>query len=127
MNAVNHMAQSESKENAIAKHKKETHIRMKKSCLEKCLISYKKKSFRKKKTRKSSIWIKNPVQPVWEKITQTHTPITHIHRSSYRTTPTKTDTCIHIVHGCLTKLFVEKYKKPKNKSLRHISANLLVT
>lgn len=52
MNAVNHMAQSESKENAIAKHKKETHIRMKKSCLEKCLISYKKKSFRKKKNKK---------------------------------------------------------------------------
>lgn len=61
------------------------------------------------------------------KITQTHTPITHIHRSSYRTTPTKTDTCIHIVHGCLTKLFVEKHKNQKNKSLRHISANLLVT
>lgn len=74
MNAVNHMAQSESKENAIAKHKKETHIRKKKSCLEKCLISYKKNhSERKKKTRKSSIWIMNPVQPVWEKITQTHT------------------------------------------------------
>lgn len=42
MNAVNHMAQSETKEYAIANHKKETHIRKKKSCLEKCLISYKK-------------------------------------------------------------------------------------
>lgn len=49
MNAVNHMAQSESKENAIAKHKKETHIRMKKSCLEKCLISYKKNHSERKK------------------------------------------------------------------------------
>lgn len=29
MNAMNHMAQSESKENAIANHKKETHVRKK--------------------------------------------------------------------------------------------------
>lgn len=43
MNAKNHMAQSKTKEYAIAKDKKEnTHIRKEKSCLEKCLISYKK-------------------------------------------------------------------------------------
>lgn len=43
MNAENHMAQNETKEYAIANDKKEnTHIRKKKSCLEKCLISYKK-------------------------------------------------------------------------------------
>lgn len=53
MNAVNHMAQSESKENAIAKHKKETHIRKKKSCLEKCLISYKKNHSERKKKQES--------------------------------------------------------------------------
>lgn len=48
MNAENHMAQSETKEYAIANDKKEnTHIRKEKSCLEKCLISYKKKTFRK--------------------------------------------------------------------------------
>lgn len=56
MNAKNHMAQSETKEYAIAKDKKEnTHIRKEKSCLEKCLISYKKKNIQKKKSRKSSI------------------------------------------------------------------------
>lgn len=65
MNAVNHMAQSETKEYAIANHKKETHIRKKKSCLEKCLISY-KKNHSERNTRKSSIRIMNPVQPVWE-------------------------------------------------------------
>lgn len=49
MNAKNHMAQSETKEYAIAKDKKEnTHIRKEKSCLEKCLISYKKKHSEKK-------------------------------------------------------------------------------
>lgn len=49
MNAENHMARSETKEYAIANDKKEnTHIRKEKSCLEKCLISYKKKkTFRK--------------------------------------------------------------------------------
>lgn len=54
MNAENHMAQSETKEYAIANDKKEnTHIRKEKSCLEKCLISYKKKH--SEKSRKSSI------------------------------------------------------------------------
>lgn len=49
MNAKNHMAQSETKEYAIAKDKKEnTYIRKEKSCLEKCLISYKKKHSEKK-------------------------------------------------------------------------------
>lgn len=49
MNAKNHMAQSETKEYAIANDKKEnTHIRKEKSCLEKCLISYKKKHSEKK-------------------------------------------------------------------------------
>lgn len=83
MNAVNHMAQSETKEYAIANHKKkETHIRKKKSCLEKCLISIKQKKIHsERKTRKSSIRINNPVQSVWEVIlkikTHTHTPTVH--------------------------------------------------
>lgn len=91
-----------------------------------------KKNHSERKTRKSSIRIKNPVQSVWEVIlkikTHTHTHQQYtIHCSSYRTTQTKTDTCIHIVYGCLTKSFVEKNKKQKNKSLRHASASLVIT
>lgn len=115
MNAVNHMAQSESKEYAITNHKKETHVRKKKSCLEKCLISY-KKSFRKEN--------KKIIHSNHESCTaslgnisrkHTHTTKAHIHCSSYRTTHTKIDTCIHIVYGCLTKSFVEKNKNQKIK------------
>lgn len=80
------MAQSETKEYAIANDKKKnTHIRKEKSCLEKCLISYKKKH--SEKSRKSSIWIINPVQPVWEIIHKTLTHrSTHIHTKNTQTT-----------------------------------------
>lgn len=74
-----------------------------------------KKNIQKKKNpRKSSIWIVNPVQPVWKIIhKKTHTPQIHVHCSLYKN---NTDTCIHIVYGCLTKSFVEKLK-PKKKEV----------
>lgn len=53
MNAMNHMAQSESKENAIANHKKETHVRKKSRVQKNALYLTKKKSFRKKKKQEN--------------------------------------------------------------------------
>lgn len=53
MNAMNHMAQSESKENAIAIHKKETHVR-KKSRVQKNALYLTKKNHSERKKKQEN-------------------------------------------------------------------------